>query len=62
MSECGTTAVGESHWLRYANTGSGFAATPTTWSLPGAAHSGDESFDTLSRTESYAARDPVCGP
>jgi hypothetical protein len=34
-SDCDTTSgVGTDHWLVYANTGSGFAATAGSWSLP----------------------------
>jgi hypothetical protein len=34
-SDCGATpTLGEDHWLVYLNTGSGFAASSTTWPTP----------------------------
>ena len=35
VDDCDTsTTVGKDHWLVYRNTGSGFAASPTSWALP----------------------------
>jgi hypothetical protein len=43
--ECPNGDVGESRWKIFVNTGSGFAAAPTDFTLPGSAYLGDESFD-----------------
>ena len=34
LSPCADDGVGDEHWLLYENTGTGFANTPTNWSLP----------------------------
>jgi hypothetical protein len=49
--ECNTGGggdVGELHWLVYPNTGSGFAAVPAQWPIPGGLYPGDETFDLAS--------------
>jgi hypothetical protein len=42
---CDTQGVGHTHWKVYKNTGSGFAGTPTTWSLPTGVASWDDWMD-----------------
>src|ERR1700689_3948784 len=43
---CGDATVGVTHWLVYANSGSGFATSPTNFALPTGYSAG--SFDDLS--------------
>jgi hypothetical protein len=50
----GAGDVGEYHWLLYDNTGTGFATTPTEWTLPGNSFYGNETFDR-------PANDSDCG-
>ena len=50
----GAGDVGEDHWLVYDNTGTGFATTPTEWTLPGNSFYGNETFDR-------PANDSDCG-
>ena len=42
---CDAPDIGETRWLVYANTGTGFAARSTDWLLPGNQFPGDETFD-----------------
>ena len=44
----GNSPVGEDYWLYYANTGTGFASSPTRWAVPGASFQGSETFDEFS--------------
>jgi hypothetical protein len=41
----GNSPIGEDYWLYYANTGAGFATTPSRWAVPGASFPGAETFD-----------------
>ncbi|MCB9743548.1 MAG: VCBS repeat-containing protein [Alphaproteobacteria bacterium] len=49
--DCDPQGVGDDHWDVYTNTGSGFAPTPTTWSLPAAA-SWDDWMDNIAESNS----------
>jgi hypothetical protein len=52
-SDCNDATVGHTVWMVYTNTGAGFAAAPTAWSLPGYATSRSNPFtNSLSRSSS----------
>ena len=42
-----TDGIGEDVWWIYGNTGVGFDAAPTPWSLPGADFAGDDTFEEV---------------
>jgi hypothetical protein len=53
-SACSDPTVGETHWLFYANAGSGFAAAPTSIALPALAGAAIPAFPALGASGSCA--------
>ncbi len=49
--------VGKTHWLVYANTGSGFAATATEWALPASTYGFAQVADSTTSGRNYQTMD-----